>query len=54
MGIDWGLALQIGGAGFGMVFALLIILAFAVWITGRLVNRKQAAPDTEDQTKKGT
>ena len=41
MGIDWGFAGQVGGAGFGMVFALLIILAAVIWLTGRLVNRKR-------------
>ena len=34
MGIDWGLALQVGGIGFGMVFVLLVILALVVQLTG--------------------
>jgi Na+-transporting methylmalonyl-CoA/oxaloacetate decarboxylase gamma subunit len=53
MGIDWGFAGQVGGAGFGMVFALLIILALVVWITGKLANRRGAGKDTEDDDQKG-
>ena len=34
MEVPWGQALQIGGIGFGLVFAVLIILALAIWLTG--------------------
>ena len=37
--IDWDLAVQIAGGGFGMVFLLLIFLAITVWIT-KLVSDK--------------
>lgn len=52
MGIDWGLAGQIGGVGFGMVFALLIILAVVVWLTG-LVITKTSTGKAENGDKKG-
>jgi len=39
MGIDWGFAGQVGGVGFGMVFALLIILAVVIWLTGVVLNK---------------
>jgi len=39
MGVDWGFAGQIGGGGFGMVFALLIILAVVIWLTGLVVTK---------------
>jgi Na+-transporting methylmalonyl-CoA/oxaloacetate decarboxylase gamma subunit len=39
MGIDWGFAGQVGGVGFGMVFALLIILAVVIWLTGVVINK---------------
>ena len=39
MAVDWGFAVQVGGAGFGMVFALLIVLAMVITITGAIINR---------------
>ena len=39
MGVDWGLAGQIGGIGFGLVFVVLTVLALAIWLVG-LVLRK--------------
>lgn len=39
MGVDWGQAFQIGGAGFGTVFLVLIILAGAISLTGLAVKR---------------
>ena len=40
--IDWGQAWQIGGIGFGMVFAVLAILAVAIWLIGLLMRRLEA------------
>lgn len=37
--IDWSLAVKVAGGGFGLVFILLLILAFTVWIT-KLVSEK--------------
>lgn len=53
MEIDWGFAGQVGGVGFGMVFALLIILAVVIWLTGRVVNRTSADKNKADNTRKG-
>ncbi len=35
----WREASTIGGVGFGLVFAVLIILALIIWITGKLLHR---------------
>jgi len=53
MGVDWGFAGQVGGAGFGMVFALLIILALVIWLTGRLVNKARSDENESDDNQKG-
>jgi len=52
--IDWGQAWQIGGIGFGMVFAVLAILAVAIWLIGLLMMKldardKKAATDKAAQ-----
>jgi len=39
MGVDWGQAFHIGGAGFGTVFLVLIILAGAISLVGLAVKR---------------
>ena len=39
MAIDWGFAGQIGGIGFGLVFAVLIILALAIRLTGLVLSK---------------
>ncbi len=39
MGVDWGFAGQIGGFGFGLVFAVLIILALAIWLVGLILSK---------------
>ena len=55
MDIPWGQAVQVGGVGFGMVFALLIILAVIVWLTGVVLNktsiRKSETSETNDEKK---
>ena len=53
MGVDWGLAGQVGGMGFGMVFFLLIVLAIVIWLTGRAVTRPSAGKDKTNNTEKG-
>ncbi len=54
MAVDWGFAGQVGGAGFGMVFALLIILAIVIWLTGRLVDKTRSTKNENDDNQKGT
>lgn len=39
----WAEALRIGGVGFGLVFAVLIVLAIAIWITGKVIGRYYTA-----------
>jgi len=54
MGIDWGFAGQVGGVGFAMVFALLVILAVVIWLTGKVVNKTSNNASKTDDTKRGT
>lgn len=51
MTIDWGFAGQIGGIGFGMVFAVLIILAVAIWLIGLVVSRISTGEGKADDSK---
>ena len=51
MGIDWGFAGQVGGIGFGMVFALLIILAVVIWLMGLLVKKTSPKDKNHDNQK---
>ena len=53
MVVDWGFAGQVGGVGFGMVFALLIILALVIWLTGLLVNKARRDRNESDDNQKG-
>lgn len=53
MGIDWVFAGQVGVVGFGMVFALLIILAIVIWLTGRVVNRTTSDKNKNANPKEG-
>jgi Na+-transporting methylmalonyl-CoA/oxaloacetate decarboxylase gamma subunit len=53
MAVDWGFAGQVGGAGFGMVFALLIILAIVIWLTGRLVSKTGNTEEKTDDNQEG-
>jgi Na+-transporting methylmalonyl-CoA/oxaloacetate decarboxylase gamma subunit len=39
MEINWGEAWQIGGIGFGLVFAVLAILAVAIWLIGLVIRK---------------
>ncbi len=52
MGVDWGFAGQIGGFGFSLVFAVLVILAITIWLVG-LVLSKISAGKAETGDKKG-
>ena len=53
MAVDWGFAGQIGGIGFGLVFAVLIILALAIWLTGLILRSVGAAKPEAGEEKKG-
>ena len=53
MEVPWGEAAQIGGIGFGTVFALLIILAIIIWLTGLVIAKTTAGKGETDSQKKG-
>ncbi len=53
MGVDWGFAGQVGGVGFGMVFALLIILAVVIRLTGVMLNKISIRNSENGDGKKG-
>ena len=53
MAVDWGFAGQVGGFGFGLVFAVLIILALAIWLVGLVLRRIGAGKDEAEEKKKG-
>jgi len=53
MGVDWGFAGQVGGVGFGMVFALLIILAVVIWLTGLVVTKTSTGKAGTGDKKEG-
>jgi len=39
MEIDWGFAGIVGGVGCGGVFAVLVILALAIWLMGLIIRK---------------
>lgn len=51
MEVDWGFAGQVGGLGFGLVFAVLIILALTIRLVGLIIS-KTAAGKTAAGVKK--
>ncbi len=53
MAVDWSFAGQIGGIGFGLVFAVLIILALAIWLTGLVLGKIGTGKAETSDKKKG-
>jgi Na+-transporting methylmalonyl-CoA/oxaloacetate decarboxylase gamma subunit len=53
MGVDWGLAGQIGGLGFTLVFVVLLVLALAVWLVGLIIGKATASKGETGNKKKG-
>ena len=53
MTVDWGFAGQIGGLGFGLVFAVLIILAVAIWLVGFILRKVGTGKSEAGDKKKG-
>ncbi len=49
MEVDWAQAWQIGGIGFGLVFAVLVILALAMWLTGLVLGKIGTGTDTGEE-----
>ena len=50
---DWGFAWQVGAVGFGVVFAILIILGVIIWLVGLILNKIGAGKVEADVKKKG-
>ena len=48
MTVDWAQAIQIGGVGFVLVFAVLVILALVMWLIGRLLGKLDTDSDDSD------
>ncbi len=53
MAVDWGFAWQVGAVGFGVVFAILIILGVIIWLVGRILNKIGAGKVEADAERKG-
>lgn len=53
MTIDWGLARQVGGLGFGIAFAVLIILAVMIWLTGFILSKIDTEKEQTTNDQKG-
>jgi len=53
MEVPWGQAFEIGGIGFGLVFAVLIILALAIWLTGLVLSKIGTSKAEASDKKKG-
>ena len=52
MAIDWGFAGQIAANGFGIVFAVLAILAVTIWLLGLVFSKSNAGkskPENKEQ-----
>ena len=51
--IDWAYAGKIGGVGFGMVFAVLVILAVVLWLVGMIFKKIDSGEEKTGEDKKG-
>lgn len=47
--IDWNLVAKVAGAGYGLTFLILIMLALCTWLTGAVIQRT-GHTDTEDES----
>jgi len=46
--IDWNLVAKVAGAGYGLTFLILILLAVCTWLTGAVIQRS-GHTDTDDE-----
>jgi len=51
MEIDWAQAWQIVVIGFGLVFAVLIVLAIVMWLTGWILSKIGGGTDTTEENR---
>jgi Na+-transporting methylmalonyl-CoA/oxaloacetate decarboxylase gamma subunit len=49
--VDWAFAGKVGGVGFGLVFAVLILLALALWGIGLAANHWAKTKPKADKKK---
>jgi Na+-transporting methylmalonyl-CoA/oxaloacetate decarboxylase gamma subunit len=53
MTIDWNLARQVGGIGFGLVFGVLTILTVIIWLFGVIAGRMNTGNSETGDKQKG-
>lgn len=53
MSVPWEQAFQVGGVGFVMVFAILIILAGVIQLTGFIIKKMNPVKGEKDDERKG-
>jgi len=53
MEVPWAQAVQVGVTGFGMVFALLIVLGVVIWLTGLVFGKIDTSKTVAADKKKG-
>jgi len=51
--VDWEFAGLIGGMGFGIVFAVLIILAGVIWLVGLIFGKTSTNKSEPSKNEKG-
>ena len=51
--IDWSLARQVGGVGFGLVFGVLTILTVIIWLFGVIAGRMNTGNSETGDKQKG-
>ncbi|MBA7477606.1 hypothetical protein ES707_13018 [subsurface metagenome] len=51
--LDWGFAGLVGGIGFGVVFAVLIILAGVIWLVGKIFGKTSTNKSEPRKNEKG-
>lgn len=52
MDIDWGLVGEVAGAGYGLTFFVLIVLAVCAWLAGIILPKIERSDDEGDKAKK--
>lgn len=53
MSVDWGFAGQVGGVGFGVVCAVLVILGIVIWLVGMILGKFSAGNTAAKDKAKG-
>ena len=53
MVIDWNLARQVGGVGFGLVIVVLVLLTVLTWLFSVIASRLSSGKDKTRDEQKG-